>query len=123
METIQRCGKVHLVPSLSNNLHSCAVAIVAEVEATSPRISFAAARIQWISLAYLQIMERVLIIREAPYVVDENVCHYGYGICGLQINALDDETPVENSSKSRKSEILKKKKIYVPPSKLWACST
>ena len=30
-------------------------------------------------------MERISISREAPYVGDENIYQYGYGICGLHI--------------------------------------
>ena len=30
-------------------------------------------------------MEQISISREKPYVCDENICQYGYGICGLEI--------------------------------------
>ena len=70
------------MPGVSDNLLCCAVAIVAEVKATSSSASFAAAKSQWSSLAYLEIMGRILISREATYVGDENICRYGYCICG-----------------------------------------
>ena len=46
--------------------------------------SFTAAKNQnqWSSLS---------ISREAPYVGDENICQYGYGICGLELISLVDE--------------------------------
>ena len=73
------------VPCLSSNPSTCGVAIVAEVKANSLQTSFAAAKNQWSSLAYLQIMERISICREKSYVGDENICQYGYLICGLNI--------------------------------------
>ncbi len=73
------------IPCLSNNLCTCAVAIVAEVKAAASPASFAAATNQWSSLAYLQILERISVRREAPYVGDENIYQYGYGICRLEI--------------------------------------
>ena len=73
------------VPCLSSNSPTCGVAIVAEVKANSLQTSFAAAKNQWSSLAYLQIMERTSICREKSYVGDENICQYGYLICGLRI--------------------------------------
>ncbi len=79
LSSIQLHGKSSPIPCLSNNPCSCAVAIVAEVKAT------ASAKNQWSSLAYLQVLERILASREATYIGDENICQYGYGICGLKI--------------------------------------
>ena len=103
---IQMAGKTHPIPGLSNNLCCCAVAIVAEVKATPSLASIAAAKNQWSSLAYLQMMERVSIRREATYVGDEDICQYGYGICGLEIRVWKMGLKW-NSSKGPKSEILK----------------
>ena len=58
------------VPGLSNHFRCCEVAIVAEVKTTS------SAKNQWSSLAYLQIMERLPISREASCVCDKNICKY-----------------------------------------------
>lgn len=73
------------VPCVSNGGRTCAVAIVAGVKATASPTSLVAARDQWSSLVYLQIMERVSIRREAYYVGDEDICQYGYCICGLNV--------------------------------------
>ena len=94
------------VPCLSNNRLTCAVAIVAEVKATFSQTSVAAAKNQWSSLAYLQMMERISISREAPYVGDKNICQYGYGICGLRI-VIWRMGLKWNRSKGRPSEVLK----------------
>lgn len=59
MDEIQMPGKYHPIPCLSKNLRCHAVAIVAEVKATSLLASATAAKNQWSSLAYLQMMERV----------------------------------------------------------------
>ena len=73
------------LPCLSNDLQSCAVAIVAEAKATASPASRNLAKIQWSSVAYLQIMDRISIARRAPYADDKNMCQYGYIICGLSI--------------------------------------
>ncbi len=73
------------VPCLSSNFPTCGVAIVAEVKVNSLQTSFADAKNQWSLLAYLQIMEQTSICREKSYVGDENICQYGYLICGLKI--------------------------------------
>lgn len=65
------------IPRLSNNRLTCAVAIVAEVKATASPTSMVAAKNQWSSIAYPQMMERISISREAPYVGDENIYQYG----------------------------------------------
>lgn len=93
------------VPCLSSNSPTCAVAIVAEVKANSLQTSFAAAKNQWSSLAYLQIMERTSICREKSYVGDENICQYGYLICGLKI-VIWKMGLKWNRGKNRLSEIL-----------------
>ena len=100
-------GNVSPLPCVCNNLRSCAVAIVAEAKATASSASFAAAKNQWSSLAYVQLMERMSISRETPYVGDENICQYGYGICGLEI-IIWKMSLQWNRSKHRKSEILEK---------------
>lgn len=64
------CSTNYPVPGLSNHFRCCAVAIVAEVKTTS------SAKNQWSSLAYLQIMERLSISREATCVCDKNICKY-----------------------------------------------
>lgn len=73
------------VPCLSSNFPTCEVAISAEVKANSLQTSFADAKNQWSLLAYLQIMEQTSICREKSYVGNENICQYGYLICGLKI--------------------------------------
>ena len=98
-------GVDHPIPGLSNHLRGCAVATGAEVKATFSSASFTAAKNQWSSLAYLQIMERVSISREATYVGDENICQYGYGICGLKVRVWKMGLKW-NRSKRRKLEIL-----------------
>ena len=98
-------GKLSHPPCFSNNLRSCAVALVAEVKATASKASFAAAKNQWSSLAYVQLMERVSITREKPYVGDEDIYQYGDGICGLEI-MIWNMSLMWNSSEGRDSEIL-----------------
>ena len=95
------------IPGLSNDLLCCAVAIVAEAKPDSSPASVTAARNQWSSLAYLHMMERVSISREETYVGDEDICQYGYGICGLQVSVWKMGLQW-NSSKGRKSEVLEK---------------
>ena len=84
-EVMQIMSLAFNVPCLSSNSLTCGVAIVAEVKANSLQTSFAAAKNQWSTLAYLHIMERTSIRREKSYVGDENSCQYGYLICGLKI--------------------------------------
>ena len=105
VDIIQNLGVDHPISGLSNNLRSCAVAIVGEVKATFSSALFTAAKNQWSSLAYLHIMERVSISRKATYVGDENICQYGYGICGLRVRIWKMGLK-RNRSKRRKSEIL-----------------
>ncbi len=85
MEAIRKSSQRHPIPDFSSNLCSCAVAITAEVKATSSLASLTAAWNQLSSLAYTQMMERISISREATYVGDENICQYGYCICSLEI--------------------------------------
>ena len=77
--------KKSVLPGFSNNNSSFAVAIVAEAKITSSEASFLAAQNQWSIMAYTQLMQRISITREETYVGDENICQYGYLICGLQI--------------------------------------
>ena len=56
-------------PCLSNDLRYCAVAIVAEAKATALPAAHTLARIQWKSVAYLQIMDRISIARGATYAI------------------------------------------------------
>ena len=90
-ETMQKAIKNYrnlegsVLPGFSNNNSSFAVAIVAEVKLNSSEPSFLAARNQWSIMAYTQLMQRISITREETYVGDENICQYGYLICGLQI--------------------------------------
>ena len=100
-DNIRTISEDHSISGISDNLCFCAVAIAAEVKATSSPRSLIAAKSQWSSLAYLQIMERISIRREATYVDDENICQYGYCICGLdlrvwkmglQLNVTDRQT-------------------------------
>lgn len=86
---------------------SCAVAIAAEVKATSSPRSFAASKSQWSSLTYLQIMERISIRCEATYVDDENICQYGYCTCGLGLRVWKMMLQL-NITDCQKSEILPK---------------
>ena len=87
-DKIRTISEDHSISGISDNLCFCAVAIAAEVKATSSPRSLIAAKSQWSSLAYLQIMERISIRREATYVDDENICQYGYCICGLGLRVL-----------------------------------
>ena len=107
VKLIQTLTDSFSIPGVSDNSYYCAVAIVAEVKATSSARSFTAAKSQWSSLAYLQIMERISIRREADYVGDENICQYGYLICGLKIQVWKMGLQV-NITDRRKSEILPK---------------
>lgn len=65
MEAIRKSSQRDPIPDFSSNLCSCAVAITAEVKATSSLASLTAAWNQWSSLAYTQMMERISISREA----------------------------------------------------------
>ena len=102
---IKLIGNSFSVPCVSNNLRSCAVAIAVEVKATASTASILAAKNQWKALAYMQLKERVSINREKSYVGDENICQYGYGICGLEI-IIWKMSLQWNRSKHRDSEIL-----------------
>ena len=102
---IKLIGNSFSVPCVSNNLRSCAVAIAVEVKATASTASILAAKNQWKALAYMQLKERVSINREKSYVGDENICQYGYGICGLEI-IIWKMSLQWNRSKHRDSEVL-----------------
>ena len=95
------------LPCLSNDLRSCAVAIVAEAKANSLPASRSVAKIQWSSVAYLQIMDRISIAREATYADDENICQYGYIICGLTISVWKMSLRL-NIVERRQSDVLSK---------------
>ena len=73
-------------PCLSNDWRSCAVAIVAEAKATALPAAEALAKIQWKSVAYLQIMDRISIARGATYADNKNIYQYGYLIYSLSIS-------------------------------------
>ena len=100
-------SKVYSISGIYQNFCSCAVALAAEVKATSSPQSFTAAKSQWSSLAYLQIMERISIRRKATYVGDENICQYGYCICGLSLRVWKMGLQLNNTDR-RQSEILPK---------------
>lgn len=104
-EAIRLLSQNYSIPGLSNNLHCCAVAIVVEVKATSTPASNIAAKNQWSSLAYLQMMERVSVSREASYVGDEDTYQYGYCICGSKVRVWKVGLQW-NRSKRRHSEVL-----------------
>ena len=105
-DKIQVNSELSGFPGLSNNLRSCAAAIVAEVKATASPKSFLAARNQWCSMAYTQLMQRVSITREEAYVGDENICQFGYLICGLYIKIL--KMNLAWNVRRRKSDILER---------------
>lgn len=106
MSRVKTLGKIYLVPSLSNNLRSCAVAIVAGVKATALSALSTAATSHCSSLTYLLIVKQVSIDPEAPCFGDENICQYGYGICGSIVMVWKIRLK-RNSSTGRRSGILK----------------
>lgn len=59
---------------VSNNLYSCGVAIEAEVKAATSKALCLAARSHWSSLAYLHILERILVTRETADAGDKHTC-------------------------------------------------
>lgn len=63
----------------------CAVAISAEIKSIDTFASRLEARHQWSSLAYLNLLERVEVVRDRPYKSDSNICQYGYLLCGLGV--------------------------------------
>lgn len=73
------------LPGLSLASRSCAPAIVGEAKISDSPASLCEARHQWASLAYLNLLERVTIIRPKPYADDPNICQFGYLICGLTV--------------------------------------
>lgn len=92
-------------PCLSNDLRCCAVAIVAEAKATALPAARTLARIQWKSVAYLEIMDRISIARGATYADDENICQYGYLICGLSISVWKMSLRLDTGER-RQSDVL-----------------
>ncbi len=94
-------------PCLSHDQHSCAVAIIAEAKANSSQASRSAANVQWSLAAYLQIMDRISIAREATYADNENICQCGYLICGLDISVWKMSLRL-NTVKRRQSDVLNK---------------
>ena len=110
LERIQPLAKDFSVPGVANNSYYCAVAIVAEVKATSSRHEFTAAKSQWSSLAYLHIMERISICRDVDYIGDENIYQYGYLLCDLKVQVWKMGLQLTNTARRdcRKSEILPK---------------
>lgn len=107
IEDILKLNSMCSIPGIADNSYYCAVAIVAEVKATSSQRAFTAAKSQWSSLAYLQIMERISIRRDADYVGDENICQYGYLLCGLIVQVWKMRLQSTTTDR-RKSEILPK---------------
>lgn len=73
------------LPGLSLASRSCAPALVGEVKVSDSPASLCEARHQWASLAYLNLLERITIIRPKPYADDPNICQFGYLICGLTV--------------------------------------
>lgn len=61
-------------------------AVQLEAKAIASTGSNALAKIQWSSVAYMQIMDRISIAREATYADDENICQYGYLIRGFSVS-------------------------------------
>lgn len=94
------------VPCLSNNCFTYAVAIAAKVIAIFSLISVVAAKNQWSSLVYLQIMKQISVSREILYFGDKNICQYGYVICGLKI-VIWRMGLKQNKNKGQASKILK----------------
>lgn len=93
------------IPCISNDLRSCAVAIIAEAKAIASTGSNALAKIQWSSLSYMQIMDRISIAREATYADDENICQYGYLIRGLSVSVWKMSLRL-NIAERRESDVL-----------------
>lgn len=73
------------LPGLSLASRSCAPALVGEVKVSDSPASLCEARHQWASLAYLNLLERVTIVRQKSYANDANICQFGYLICGLTV--------------------------------------
>lgn len=92
-------------PCLSNDQQSCAVVIVAEAKASSSQASRSAVKVQWSLAAYLQIMDQISIAREATYADSENICQYGYLICGLNVSVWKMSLRL-NTVKRRQFDVL-----------------
>ena len=103
---IQNHSQLSIFPGVSHNLHTCATAIVAEAKATNNPNSMLAATNEWCSMAYAQLMQRVSIRREEAYVGDENICQFGYIVCGLTIKILKMNIAWNDSR--RESDILER---------------
>lgn len=93
------------LPCISNDLRSCAVAIIVEAKAIASPASNALAKIQWSSVAYMQIMDRISIAREATYADNENICQYGYLIRGLTVSVRKMSLWL-NIAERRQSDVL-----------------
>ena len=109
------------LPGFSSDCSSCAVAITAEVKAICSPASVAAAFNQWSVLAYTQMMDRISVIREATYVGDENICQYGYGICGLVIRVWKMSLK-RNKGTRRGSEVLNRHYLTFPVQLVMSCN-
>lgn len=72
------------VAGLSSLPRSCAVAIDEEVRSSATNASLCDTNHHWPSLAYLNLLERVRVMREKAYDGDTNICQFGYLICGLE---------------------------------------
>lgn len=79
--------------------------IVVEAKASSLQASCSAAKVQWSLAAYLQIMDRISIAHEATYADNENICQYGYLICGLNVSVWKMSLRL-NTVKRRQSDVL-----------------
>lgn len=92
-------------PCLSNDLRCYAVAIVVEAKATALLAAHTLAKIQWKTVAYLQIMDQISIACEATYADHKNICQYKYLIYGLSISIWKMSLRL-NIGKRRQSHLL-----------------
>lgn len=85
------------LPCISNDLHSYAVVIIAEAKAIASLANNALAKIQWSSVAYMQIMDRISIACEATYA--NNGKHLSVRIFNLWFNyqRMEVELDIEYS--------------------------
>lgn len=92
------------IAGLSSVSRSCAVAIGVEVKSSDTAASNREAKHQWSSLAYLNLLERVRVVRKKPYSGDTNMCQFGYLICGLTVQVW--RMKIESvRSERRKSDV------------------
>lgn len=99
------------IAGLSSVSRSCAVAIGAEAKSSNTGASLREAKHQWSSLAYLNLLERVRVVREKPYDGNTNICQFGYLICGVGVQVF--HVKIESvKSKGRKSEVYNNYSIF-----------